>query len=108
MPDSSPGDTAVPDAPELDPADAGSDAVEPEQASVVSDESPAAAEDRAAEELAVEGPAVEEPALDEAAPEAEAAEVTEDADEVDEVEEFRARLITLPGDWYVVHTYAGY
>lgn len=27
---------------------------------------------------------------------------------VDEVEEFRARLVSLPGDWYVVHTYAGY
>jgi transcription termination/antitermination factor NusG len=28
--------------------------------------------------------------------------------EVDEVEEFRIRLSSLPGDWYVVHTYAGY
>jgi transcription termination/antitermination protein NusG len=28
--------------------------------------------------------------------------------EVDEVEEFRRQLISLPGDWYVVHTYAGY
>jgi transcriptional antiterminator NusG len=28
--------------------------------------------------------------------------------EVDEVEAFRQRLISLPGDWYVVHTYAGY
>jgi transcriptional antiterminator NusG len=27
---------------------------------------------------------------------------------VDEVEAFRAKLLTLPGDWYVVHTYAGY
>jgi transcriptional antiterminator NusG len=30
------------------------------------------------------------------------------ADDVDEVEAFRAKLLTLPGDWYVVHTYAGY
>jgi transcriptional antiterminator NusG len=30
------------------------------------------------------------------------------AEPVDEVEEFRARLVSLPGDWYVVHTYAGY
>ncbi|HVT20420.1 MAG TPA: transcription termination/antitermination protein NusG [Mycobacteriales bacterium] len=29
-------------------------------------------------------------------------------EEVDEVEAFRAKLLTLPGDWYVVHTYAGY
>jgi transcriptional antiterminator NusG len=28
--------------------------------------------------------------------------------EVDEVEEFRVQLMSLPGDWYVVHTYAGY
>jgi transcriptional antiterminator NusG len=31
----------------------------------------------------------------------------EDADE-DPVEAFRFRLSSLPGDWYVVHTYAGY
>jgi transcription termination/antitermination protein NusG len=36
------------------------------------------------------------------------AEVGEGSVEVDEVEEFRARLVSLPGDWYVVHTYAGY
>jgi transcriptional antiterminator NusG len=29
-------------------------------------------------------------------------------EEEDEVEAFRQRLRTLPGDWYVVHTYAGY
>jgi transcription termination/antitermination protein NusG len=29
-------------------------------------------------------------------------------DEGDPVEAFRERLRTLPGDWYVVHTYAGY
>ncbi len=155
VPDSSAGDTAVPDAPEFDPADAGSDAVEPEQAPVVSDESAAAPADRAHEEPAVEEPAVEEPAVEETAPAVEeapaeaeaetasdvevdeqpaaaeedaadaaadvseaaepatvtdqdAAEVDEGSAEVDEVEEFRARLITLPGDWYVVHTYAGY
>lgn len=32
----------------------------------------------------------------------------EAADEIDEVEEFRVQLASLPGDWYVVHTYAGY
>jgi transcription termination/antitermination protein NusG len=30
------------------------------------------------------------------------------AQEIDEVEEFRRHLSSLPGDWYVVHTYAGY
>jgi transcription termination/antitermination protein NusG len=29
-------------------------------------------------------------------------------DDADPVEAFRERLRTLPGDWYVVHTYAGY
>jgi transcription termination/antitermination protein NusG len=54
-----------------------------------------------------------EPVADDAA----AAEVGDDAAEgadaeadaeVDEVEEFRIKLVSLPGDWYVVHTYAGY
>jgi transcriptional antiterminator NusG len=48
--------------------------------------------------------------------EAEATEVTEaepnglavQDEEGDPVEAFRERLRTLPGDWYVVHTYAGY
>ncbi|WP_459645108.1 transcription termination/antitermination protein NusG [Kineococcus sp. NUM-3379] len=29
-------------------------------------------------------------------------------DDVDEVAEFRAKLRRLPGDWYVIHSYAGY
>jgi transcriptional antiterminator NusG len=33
---------------------------------------------------------------------------SEPTDELDEVEAFRAKLLSLPGDWYVVHTYAGY
>jgi transcription termination/antitermination protein NusG len=31
-----------------------------------------------------------------------------DAEETDPVTEFKAELRTLPGDWYVVHSYAGY
>jgi len=34
--------------------------------------------------------------------------VDADAEDEDPVEAFRDRLRTLPGDWYVVHTYAGY
>jgi transcriptional antiterminator NusG len=34
--------------------------------------------------------------------------VSETGEEIDEVEAFRAKLLSLPGDWYVVHTYAGY
>jgi transcriptional antiterminator NusG len=36
------------------------------------------------------------------------AEIDEVPAEIDEVEEFRVQLMSLPGDWYVVHTYAGY
>jgi transcriptional antiterminator NusG len=38
---------------------------------------------------------------------AEAAETDEDA-EVDPVQQFKSELRALPGDWYVVHSYAGY
>ncbi|PDP86082.1 transcription termination/antitermination factor NusG [Glycomyces fuscus] len=38
--------------------------------------------------------------------EGEAAE--EEAPRLDPVEEFKNELVLLPGDWYVVHTYAGY
>ncbi|KAA9162946.1 transcription termination/antitermination protein NusG [Amycolatopsis acidicola] len=34
--------------------------------------------------------------------------VAEDAEEEDPVEKLRAELKSLPGDWYVVHSYAGY
>ncbi|MDQ1696772.1 MAG: transcription termination/antitermination protein NusG [Frankiaceae bacterium] len=44
---------------------------------------------------------LEAPAADEPAAEAE-------PEEEDPVEAFRAGLSMLPGDWYVVHTYAGY
>jgi transcriptional antiterminator NusG len=36
------------------------------------------------------------------------AEIDEIDAEIDEVEAFRVQLASLPGDWYVVHTYAGY
>jgi transcriptional antiterminator NusG len=48
-----------------------------------------------------EEPAAEEPATEEPA----AAELEE---ELDPVEAMRAKLRILPGDWYVVHSYAGY
>ncbi|MFF7261469.1 transcription termination/antitermination protein NusG [Streptomyces sp. NPDC008159] len=40
--------------------------------------------------------------------EAEAAEEEEEAEPVDPVEALREELRTLPGEWYVIHTYAGY
>ncbi|WP_159941449.1 MULTISPECIES: transcription termination/antitermination protein NusG [unclassified Nocardiopsis] len=43
-----------------------------------------------------------------AADEADAEEEAEEAPRLDPVEEFKNELVLLPGDWYVVHTYAGY
>jgi transcription termination/antitermination protein NusG len=56
---------------------------------------------------------VEPSAEDAQAPEAVEAEAPEESEapeepELDPVEEFKMGLRVLPGDWYVVHTYAGY
>jgi transcription termination/antitermination protein NusG len=67
-----------------------------------------------AEAPAFEAPAVDEdaPAGDEDAPAGDQGDEVDEVDEVDEdadpVEAFRTNLQSLPGDWYVVHTYAGY
>jgi transcriptional antiterminator NusG len=53
-------------------------------------------------------PTVAEPTAEETEAAAVATELAAAEPEVDEVEEFRRQLIALPGDWYVVHTYAGY
>jgi transcription termination/antitermination protein NusG len=50
---------------------------------------------------------VDEPVSGESEPEL-AVDVVEEPEEIDEVEQFRVHLSGLPGDWYVVHTYAGY
>lgn len=83
-------------------------------------EAPADQAPDAVEEAAVAAPAVEEPAVEETSVEVEAAVETEadvesgadaEADgeaEEDPVEAFRAQLRRLPGEWYVVHSYAGY
>ena len=72
-----------------------------------------------AEAPTFEAPAFEAPAVDEDAPAGdeeppagdqvdEGAEVDEVDEDADPVEAFRTNLQSLPGDWYVVHTYAGY
>lgn len=69
--------------------------------------------DEAPEEDAGEAPAEDAPA-DEAvsgdAPAEDAGEApaAEEADEVDPAVELRKELRRLPGDWYVIHSYAGY
>ncbi|MCT2007187.1 transcription termination/antitermination protein NusG [Micrococcus lylae] len=75
-------------------------------------EAPAQAEeitaDVTAETAETEAPAAEETAAPAQEPEAQQAPAEEDEPEVDPAEELRTRLRRQPGDWYVVHTYAGY
>ncbi|GAB3463095.1 transcription termination/antitermination protein NusG [Streptomonospora sediminis] len=75
----------------IDPADAAALGAEPAQGG---------AEEFAADSAEPEG---DEPADTAAEDGAEAA-----ATPADPVEEFKQELLLLPGDWYVVHTYAGY
>jgi transcription termination/antitermination protein NusG len=79
-----------------------------EEAADVTDEIPGSADESAADEVAadaVDGVDAEATADDEA----ESAEAEEEpAQEPDPVEEFARELRMMPGDWYVVHSYAGY
>ena len=64
-------------------------------------------------EAAVEEAAVEEIVLEEAEVVAEAEEIVAEAEEleeedVDPVAAFREQMRIAPGDWYVIHSYAGY
>ncbi|MFJ7127627.1 transcription termination/antitermination protein NusG [Streptomyces sp. NPDC098101] len=71
-----------------------------------------AADEAAAEETVEDELAADEADEDEVAVEDEAAEVEEEEAEeaapVDPVAALREELRTLPGEWYVIHTYAGY
>jgi transcriptional antiterminator NusG len=80
----------------------------------------AAAEPARSFEIPADEPAADEPVADEAAEpsadagstdadaDADAAVSAEDAEEEDPVEAFRQQMISALGDWYVVHSYAGY
>jgi len=62
-----------------------------------------------AEDVASADGALDESAVDAPAEPADGAEPADDAEPVDSVrEEFQRELRMLPGDWYVVHSYAGY
>ncbi|MEU2759195.1 transcription termination/antitermination protein NusG [Streptomyces sp. NPDC047967] len=78
---------------ELDIVEA-ADSVDPDQAEA------AEGEDAAADEAAEAVETVEEEAADE--------EEAEPAAPVDPIAALRDELRTLPGEWYVIHTYAGY
>uniref|UniRef100_A0AAU3GUU8 Transcription termination/antitermination protein NusG n=1 Tax=Streptomyces sp. NBC_01401 TaxID=2903854 RepID=A0AAU3GUU8_9ACTN len=110
-------DAVAPD--QVDAADAA--AGEPAEQDAVraeSDEDQKAAEDEAAAEVAEDEAAAEGEEADETAEPAEAAdesgaddESAEDAEPaapVDAVAALRDELRGLPGEWYVIHTYAGY
>ncbi|MEV4190254.1 transcription termination/antitermination protein NusG [Streptomyces toxytricini] len=89
---------------ELDTVEA-ADAVEPDEAEL------AGAEDAALHaEDEVEADAEAAPAEDDEdeAADAEAEEAAEEAEPVDPVQALRDELRLLPGEWYVIHTYAGY
>ncbi|MBV1937794.1 transcription termination/antitermination protein NusG [Streptomyces sp. BV286] len=69
-------------------------------------------EDESGEELEADEDAADEPVSDETdgeeGEEAEEAEAEEETEPVDPVTALREELRTLPGEWYVIHTYAGY
>jgi transcription termination/antitermination protein NusG len=91
---------ALPEAEAVDSAAVDSAAVD-SAAADVSETSPV-------EESAAEEPAADASALEESAAEEPAAEEPEAEPEVDPVAEMRDALRRAPGDWYVVHSYAGY
>jgi transcriptional antiterminator NusG len=77
---------------------------EDEEAADVTDEIPGIADESADDEVADD----EVTDAVEGDEEAAAAEDAEPAEEPDPVAEFHRELRMLPGDWYVVHSYAGY
>jgi transcriptional antiterminator NusG len=117
--DASEGDAFVP----ATEAGSGADTIEEYDALGGSDEptpgylepdgEPAPADDVAAESAAADdAPADDDVPIDDVAAEGGSENGVVGVDELDEdedpVEAFRSRLSSLPGDWYVVHTYAGY
>ncbi|MFI0417612.1 transcription termination/antitermination factor NusG [Spongiactinospora gelatinilytica] len=77
---------------------------EPDEVIEAVGESPEAAESEASEEpeAAHEADGADESAVDEDG------DVLPDLSDVDPVEEFKRQMRGLPGEWYVIHSYAGY
>ncbi len=100
-----PADDVVETLPE--PAAAEPAAVEPAVAEPAAVEPPAA-ETPAVETLAAETPAAETPAAEAETSDAGAAEAPAEVEDEDPVDVLRRELRTQFGDWYVVHSYAGY
>ncbi|MFJ9593549.1 transcription termination/antitermination protein NusG [Streptomyces virginiae] len=96
---------------ELDIVEA-ADAVDPDEAELADVEAGDAAEEAAPHVSDDEADEVEaDTELEEAADDAEIAEEAEEAEPaepVDPIQALREELRLLPGEWYVIHTYAGY
>jgi transcriptional antiterminator NusG len=109
------GDQADADAVDTDDAaaavdvDEAADAGMPSEAEDVSEADDAEADDGEADDgEAAEAEAEADYAEAGEADSGEAEDVTEADEEVDPIAEFKAELRAMPGDWYVVHSYAGY
>ncbi|WP_225636258.1 transcription termination/antitermination protein NusG [Streptomyces solaniscabiei] len=81
---------------------------EVEAAEAVVEDEDEAAEVQDADETAEDEAAEAEAEVDAADAEAEDAETAEPEPELDPIEKLRQELRVLPGEWYVIHTYAGY
>ena len=82
--------------------------VEPSDAPTLeADDAPVVTDEAASDEAASDEAGTDEAGTDGADAFTAASEPEEPA-EIDEVEEMRAALRRAPGDWYVVHSYAGY
>jgi transcriptional antiterminator NusG len=87
----------------------GVDVVEQDDVAVDLEDAPAQAEtgDAAVDEVVTEPAAADEAAVDEAAVDEAEADV-EDVEDVEDEAAFRAKLRIQEGEWYVIHSYAGY
>ncbi|GAA1551962.1 transcription termination/antitermination protein NusG [Streptomyces globosus] len=99
---------------ELDTVEA-ADAVEPDEAELADAEDAAPHAEDEVDEVedeagadAEDAPAAEAVDAEDEAADADAEEAAEEAEPVDPVQALRDELRLLPGEWYVIHTYAGY
>jgi transcriptional antiterminator NusG len=83
-----------------------SESTEPTEVAETLEEQPDATDAEPAQAAEVRSDDVDQAGAAEAEPETEP--VDEPEDDVDPVEEFKAGLRRAPGDWFVVHSYAGY
>jgi transcriptional antiterminator NusG len=83
-------------------------AEEPEAEDTEAEDTAAPEDVEAAGDDAVEDSAVGDTALEDTAAAGVAADLDAGEGEVDEAEEFRKKLRRMPGEWFVIHSYAGY